>query len=192
MSGFEPGSEHGAAVTNLGAAGRAPAVATEQAVSRAATAADLASIEVLHDRVFGPGALTRSAYRIREGQPRVTPFCRVLHCNGVLISAIRFTAIQIGGEGQALMLGPLAVAPEFANQGHGRRLIAEGLDGARAVGIAAILLVGDPLYYARFGFQRVPPGRIQMPGPFDPARLLIAELTESAASRYQGRLAGAT
>ena len=179
------------AVTNLHAAGRPPVVSTAQDVSRAATTADLAAIEVLHDLVFGPGALTRSAYRVREGQPRVTPFCRVLHRNCALVSAIRFTAIRIGGEGQALMLGPLAVAPDFANQGHGRRLIAESLDAARSAGIAAILLVGDPPYYARFGFQRVPPGRIQMPGPVDPARLLIAELTEGAASRYQGRLTGA-
>ena len=169
----------------------ATAQTTERFPSRAATAADQADIEALHDRVFGPGALTRSAYRVREGQPSVSPFCRVLHGDDVLVSAIRFTALRVGKVGDVLMLGPLAVAPEFANQGHGRRLIAEGLNAALAAGIEAVLLVGDPPYYARFGFSPVPAGRIQMPGPVDPARLLIAELIAGAAERYQGRVVGA-
>ena len=158
--------------------------------SRAVVADDLPAIEILHDAAFGPGALTRSAYRVREGQPPITPFCRILLNDGVLVAAIRFTAVTIGGHGDALMLGPLAVAPAFANQGHGRRLIAEGLSVAAAAGVAIVILVGDPPYYARFGFKRVPPGRIQMPGPVDPGRMLAAELVAGAAASYQGRVAG--
>jgi len=159
--------------------------------SRAAMADDLPAMEILHDAAFGPGALTRSAYRVREGQPPSTPFCRVLLKEGTLVAAIRFTAVTIGDRGDALMLGPLAVAPAFANQGHGRRLIAEGLAAAGASGIAIVILVGDPPYYARFGFKRVLPGRILMPGPVDPHRLLAAELLTDAAALYAGRVAGA-
>ena len=46
--------------------------------SRAMTTADLHAVTALHDDVFGPGALTRSAYRVREGQPPFTPYCRVV------------------------------------------------------------------------------------------------------------------
>ncbi len=158
--------------------------------SRPATAADLAQIEALHDAVFGPGALTRTAYRVREGQPRLTPQCRVLFRDGALVAAIRFTAIRIGGIGGALMLGPLGVAGAHANQGHGRRLIAEGLAAATEAGVAAVLLVGDPAYYARFGFRPVPPGRIEMPGPVDPRRLLLAELVAGAGAGLSGRVSG--
>lgn len=159
-------------------------------VSRPVNEADLAAIEALHDRVFGPGALTRAAYRVREGQPAFTPYCRVLFGDDVLVSALRFTAIQIGGATGAVMLGPLAVASEFANQGHGRLLVAEGLDAARRAGVALVVLVGDAPYYARFGFVQAPRGQILMPGPVDPARLLIAELAAGAAVRYQGRVTG--
>jgi predicted N-acetyltransferase YhbS len=159
--------------------------------SRSVAAADLPAIEALHDAVFGPGALTRTAYRLREGQPRFTPFCRVLFDGAALVAAIRFTAIHINGHGHVLMLGPLGVAAAYANQGHGRRLIAEGLDAARAADIAAVLLVGDPPYYARFGFQPVLPGRIELPGPVDPRRLLLAELLPGAAARLAGRVTGA-
>jgi predicted N-acetyltransferase YhbS len=159
--------------------------------SRAVTTRDLAAIEALHDAVFGPGALTRTAYRVREAQPRFTLHCRVLFDAETLVAAIRFTAVRIGGVDGALMLGPLGVASAYANQGHGRRLIVEGLASARAAGIAGVLLVGDPPYYARFGFARVPSGRIEMPGPVDPARLLLAEFVPGGADHLKGRVSGA-
>ncbi|HRK19256.1 MAG TPA: hypothetical protein PK970_09890, partial [Hyphomicrobiaceae bacterium] len=95
--------------------------------SRSMTSEDLPMVVALHDETFGPGALTRSAYRVREGQPSFTPFCRVLFDGDRLIAAIRYTAITIGGQGDALMLGPLMVAAGHAGQGHGRRLTSESL-----------------------------------------------------------------
>jgi predicted N-acetyltransferase YhbS len=177
------------------AATAAPVSDTAAFPSRSMGRADLADVEALHDTVFGPGALSRTAYRVREGQPPFTPYCRVLHVGGVLAAAIRFTVIRVGDEGGdeggVLMLGPLAVAAAFANQGHGRRLIGEGLASAKAAGVAAVLLVGDPPYYARFGFQRVPPGQITLPGPVDASRLLLAELVPGAGARLRGMVAGA-
>lgn len=169
---------------------------TADYVSRPMTAADLPAVEALHDVAFGPGALTRTAYRVREGQPPFTPFCRVLHRADVLVAAIRYTEILIGGQRGALMLGPLAVAPAFANQGHGRRLIAESLAAAEQAGVALVLLVGDPPYYARFGFVPVPAGQITMPGPVDPGRLLAKVLrnssqNEGAPHPFRGLVEGA-
>lgn len=167
-------------------------------ISRPMAAADLAAVEVLHDAAFGPGALTRTAYRVREGQPLFTPFCRVLYRGSVLVAAIRYTEVLIGGKRGALMLGPLAVSPAFANQGHGRRLIAESLQAAEQAGVALIVLVGDPPYYARFGFSPIPMGQITMPGPVDPARLLAkalpaagADADADALQSFQGRIQGA-
>lgn len=151
--------------------------------------ADYAEMGALHDVVFGPGALTRTAYRIREGMPYHSPFCRVTRARGVLIAMIRFTPITIGGVGRALMLGPLAVAPSHANQGHARRLIAEGIDAARGAGIRIVMLVGDRPYYGRLGFAPVPSGQIAMPGPVDPSRLLAFEVATDALVSYHGMIA---
>jgi predicted N-acetyltransferase YhbS len=49
-----------------------------------------------------------------------------------------------------------------------------------------VLLVGDEPYYARLGFVRVPAGRIALPGPVNPERLLAAELRPGALSDYRG------
>jgi predicted N-acetyltransferase YhbS len=169
-----------------------PPIASAAAfTSRLVVPADYAELQRLHDHVFGPGALTRTAYRVREGLPPQSPFCRVVVRNhGPMIAAIRFTPITIGGVGPALLLGPLAVDPAFANQGHGRRLIAEALEAARTAGIALVLLVGDAPYYAKLGFEPVPPQLISLPGPVDPRRLLVAHLDESRSRAMAGAVQG--
>ena len=49
-----------------------------------------------------------------------------------------------------------------------------------------MILVGDEPYYGKCGFKRVPPGRASMPGPVDPARLLVAELADGAFDGVSG------
>lgn len=162
-----------------------------EATSHAVTPADYASIDALHDKIFGPGAFTRTAYRIREGLAFHTPHCRLARDrNGAFMAFLRFAPIRIGGTKGALMLGPLAVAPSHANQGHARRLIADGLTSAARAGVALVILVGDVPYYGRIGFVPVPLGQITLPGPVDPNRLLAFELQPGALSRFSGMVSG--
>lgn len=169
---------------------------SNKVVTRPLEDRDLAAVAALHTDVFGPGRFTRSAYRVRE-QRRVagqtpSPYCRVA-CLGVrIVASITLTPIAIGGTRGALLLGPLAVDPEFAGQGHGRRLVAESLDQARADGVSLVVLVGDEPYYGRFGFKRVAPGRIAFPGPVDSQRVLAAELRDGALADYGGLITAET
>jgi predicted N-acetyltransferase YhbS len=155
------------------------------------TSADYPVLGHLHDQVFGPGALTRTAYRVREGLPRHSAHCRLARDKtGTIIAFIRFAPVRIGGQGGALMLGPLAVASSHANQGHARRLIAEGLTSAAAAGIRLIVLVGDLPYYGRIGFKPVPLGQITMPGPVDLNRMLVLELRPGELAKVRGCVTG--
>lgn len=161
-------------------------------LTRPVTDADAAAIGALHARVFGPGRFVRTAYRIREGTPFASPYCRAALIEGRIVASLRMTPVRIGGAPRALMLGPLAVDPDFANLGFGRRLIAESLELARAGGERLVILVGDMSYYGRLGFKPVlPPGRIFLPGPADPARILALELEAGAADAYRGLVTGA-
>jgi len=54
---------------------------------------------------------------------------------------------------KCLVLGPIAVLPEHQRQGIGKALINEGLERAKEVGFGAVVVVGDPVYYSRFGFK---------------------------------------
>lgn len=163
-----------------------PAVVTRPTVS-----ADLPAMVALQSRAFSPGRFARTAYRIREGGSDLSPFCRVALIGDRLVAALRLTPINVGGRSGALLLGPLAVDPDEAGRGYGRRLVAESLDAARAEGMALVVLVGDTAYYGRFGFGPVPPGQIRMPGPVDPARLLAAEIQPGALATFRGLVARA-
>lgn len=155
-------------------------------VTRPATAADLDAIKALQKRVFGPGRFARSAYRVREGKPLMSRFCRVADNSGKVIAAIRMSEITIGKTPDAVLLGPIAVDQEFQSQGYGNKLITESLEQQKQSGVALVILVGDEPYYGRFGFKPVPPGAIVFPGPVNPARILALELKPGALARYRG------
>jgi predicted N-acetyltransferase YhbS len=157
--------------------------------TRRAEPADLPAIAALQARAFSPGRFTRTAYRVREGAPDISPFCRVALMGDRLIAAVRMTPVTIGGQAGGVLLGPLAVEPDLAGRGYARRLVAEALDAARAGGEKLVLLVGDMAYYGRLGFAPVPPGQIALPGPFDPTRLLASELGAGELQKFGGMVA---
>jgi predicted N-acetyltransferase YhbS len=157
---------------------------------RPVTAADLPAIQSLQDQCFGPGRYARAAYRVREGVPLYSTHCLCASVGEEVVASLRMTPVTIGGKGDALMLGPLAVAPRIAGQGIGRRLVAEALQRAEPAGIRLVVLVGDLSYYGRFGFAPVPQGQIVMPGPVNPARLLAVEIVEGAMAGFRGEVAG--
>lgn len=135
---------------------------------------------------FGPGRFARTAYRVRQGIAPVAALCLAAWLDDRLVGGIRFTAIRIGEEDSAALLGPLVVDPAENGKGLGRALMEEGLSRARAEGFGLVLLVGDLPYYGRFGFVSVPFGQITLPGPVDPNRLLALELTSGALARSVG------
>jgi predicted N-acetyltransferase YhbS len=157
--------------------------------TRRAETADLPAIAALQSRAFSPGRFARTAYRVREGAPDISPFCRVAMMGDRIVAAVRMTPITVGGQPGGVLLGPLAVEPELAGRGYARRLVTEALDAARAGGERFVLLVGDMAYYGRLGFLPVQPGRIGLPGPFDPARLLASELEPGALEKFRGMAA---
>jgi len=157
-----------------------------QFTTRAVNATDVSAIEALHARAFGPGRFARTAYRVREGLPAFSPRCRLAMSEGLIVAAVRMAPVQIGGEPGVQLLGPLAVEPPLKGQGIGKALVAEALEGAVEAGERLAILVGDLPYYQRFGFAIAPPGRFDLGGPVDPARLLYHELLPGVLTDYLG------
>ena len=149
------------------------------------TADDAAAIERLHERTFGPGRYARTAYRIREGVSHRLELSFTARIGTLLVGSARLSRIRIG-ETPALLLGPLTVEPPFRNHGVGRALIEHALAAARTAGHRLVVLVGDVPYYCRFGFKPIPKRQATMPGPVDPARLLVAELEDGAFDGVSG------
>ncbi len=149
------------------------------------TADDAQAIERLHERTFGPGRLAKTAYRLREGGGHQLDLSFTARVGTLLVGSVRLTPVRIG-TAKALLLGPLTVEPPFRERGIGIALIERALAEAKSKGHRLVLLVGDEPYYGKCGFKRIPPGRAEMPGPVDPARLLVCELSDGAFEGVSG------
>jgi predicted N-acetyltransferase YhbS len=148
---------------------------------------DATAIERLHERTFGPGRYTKTAYRIREGVGHRFELSFTARIGSLLVGSVRLSPILIG-KVPALLLGPLTVEPPFRERGIGQALIERAIKEAKAKDHRLILLVGDEPYYAKTGFKRIPKGRATMPGPVDPDRLLVAELVAGAFEGVEGNI----
>lgn len=142
-------------------------------------------IEDINAAAFGPGRFTRAAHLIREGGPHDLALSFVALQGDTVIASVRLTRITIGST-PAVMLGPLAVRPEFKNRGIGRHLMQMSMDASKNLGDKLIVLVGDEPYYGPFGYKMIAPGSVTMPAPVDPRRLLVCELREGAMDHVAG------
>jgi predicted N-acetyltransferase YhbS len=149
------------------------------------TEGDAPAIERLHERTFGPGRYAKTAYRLREQAAHSLDLSFTARVGTLLVGSVRLSPVCIG-EASVLLLGPLTVEPPFRDRGVGQALIVRALDEARAKGHRLVILVGDEPYYGKCGFKRIPPGRVIMPGPVDPERLLVAELSDGAFDGISG------
>ncbi len=148
---------------------------------------DAASVERLHERTFGPGRYARTAFRIREGRGHLLELSFTARIGTLLVGSLRLTPICIG-ETPALLLGPLTVEPPFRERGIGTALIKRALNDAKEQGHKLVVLVGDEPYYGKVGFKCIRKGQVEMPGPVDPARLLVAELVPGAFDGVSGMI----
>jgi putative acetyltransferase len=73
---------------------------------------------------------------------------------GRVVGHILFSPVTVeDGPQTGLGLAPVAVAPEYQSQGIGSGLIRAGLDAAQRLGYTYVVVLGDPAYYSRFGFE---------------------------------------
>jgi putative acetyltransferase len=77
--------------------------------------------------------------------------------SGEVVGHILFSPVTIdtrGGARAAVGLAPMAVAPAWQRLGIGTALVRTGLVELRRRGHAAVVVLGHPQYYPRFGFER--------------------------------------
>jgi putative acetyltransferase len=91
--------------------------------------------------------------------------------NGELVGHILFSRLRIegarDGATEAAALAPLAVRPEHQGKGVGSALTKAGVRACTARGLAAIIVVGDPKFYRRFGFSAAEARGLVSPFPGD-------------------------
>jgi predicted N-acetyltransferase YhbS len=160
-------------------------------VIRAERGQDVAAREALLDACFGANRHTRTCQRLRDRRaPAEGLALSAVRQAGQhrLVGTLRLWHVSAGGVA-ALVLGPLAVDPDCRGFGIGAELIHHALTRAKARGHGAVILLGDPPYYGRFGFSALKTGALSLPGPFERDRLLALELRAGALDGAAGMIA---
>ena len=72
-----------------------------------------------------------------------------------IVGHIMFSPVSLGGHADRRITGlaPMAVAPEHQRKGIGSALVRAGLERCRDLGFGAVVVLGHPSFYPRFGFQ---------------------------------------
>lgn len=113
---------------------------------------DAAGIDSLLRRVFPTGAEADLVHQLRE-DGQLTLGIVATDDEGGVVGYAAFSPVLIDGEDQHWVgLAPLAVEESLRRQGLGEKLVYEGLDALNEFGYTAVVVLGDPAYYSRFGF----------------------------------------
>ena len=146
--------------------------------------AEVVAREALLDLAYGPVRFTKTSERLREG--RLPELSFVATSGRRLVGTVRLWSVSAGPDRPALLLGPLAVAPDCRKRGIGSTLMQVALREAGRLGHGAVLLVGDAPYYRRFGFSNERTAALWLPGPYERHRLLAHELKPGALDGARG------
>ena len=106
---------------------------------------------------------------------------------GAIVGHVAFSPVSVSDGSQGWFgLGPAAVDPARQGEGIGTALIERGLDLLRDRGAAGCVVLGDPAYYARFGFAHDPALTYPGPPPEYFQRLVIGNSGAQGVVAYAG------
>ena len=146
---------------------------------------DLEAIRKVNLEAFGRSSEGRLVDRLRSEGLIVASLVAVV--DGRIGGNIVFSELPIRTEEcviDAAALAPLAVVPELQRRGIGTALVTEGLRACRTRRKAAVLVLGDPSYYERFGFSAAAAQNIR--GPYSGPGWMALELATGALDGVEG------
>jgi len=81
-------------------------------------------------------------------------FALVAEYKGDIVAHIAISTVQINGKNNSVFaIGPLSVSPKFQGKGIGSKLVKIALNRLQKSGAICCVLVGDPNFYGRLGFN---------------------------------------
>ena len=114
-------------------------------------AADVPAIRALLESAFPSAAESRLVDALRaSGRLAVS----LVACDATsVVGHVAFSPVQLG-DASGLGLAPMSVLPAHQNRGIGALLVREGLVTCAHLGWGFVVVLGEPEYYGRFGFER--------------------------------------
>ena len=155
---------------------------------RPETAEDRFAIRAVHEAAFESTLEADIVDSVRDDCDTVLSL--VAQQQGEIIGHILFSAVTVTGyPGARFMgLGPMAVIPDEQRKGAGSALVKAGLEACRQSGVEALVVLGHPDFYPRFGFE--PASRYGMTCQFDvpDEAFMVIALTSGALGGRAGKV----
>ncbi|EEQ03897.1 acetyltransferase [Yersinia rohdei ATCC 43380] len=108
---------------------------------------------------------------------------------GGVVGYAAFSPVEVGGEDrQWVALAPLAVEESLRRQGLAEKLVYEGLDSLNEFGYAAVVVLGEPSYYQRFGFVPAASHQLTCRWPNTEDAFQVYALAEDALADTEGEV----
>ena len=145
------------------------------------------AVDGVVERAFGPGRYAKVSERLREGNRQRLDLSFAAVAADEVIGGVRLWPVMVG-ESRGLFLGPIAVEGAWRKHGIGGALMEHAIRAASAAGEPFILLVGDLPLFAPHGFEVAPMGRVVLPGPVDPRRVLWLALRSAGLDGVAGQV----
>jgi putative acetyltransferase len=98
----------------------------------------------------------------------------VMEDDGEIVGHVLYSRMTTDRPLFAAALGPVAAIPGRQSQGIGSLLVRRGLDDCRTMGVEAVIVLGHPPYYPRFGFSAQDAAKITSPYAGRPSFMAMA------------------
>ncbi len=121
----------------------------DRAIFASSTYANLPAIRSVHTRAFGREIEPDLAQRLIEAKETTLDLCASI--DGMIVGHCVLTELK--GPQKSMALAPLAVDPNWRDFQIGTELVRRLLTNARSAGWRSVFVLGDPVYYGRFGFR---------------------------------------
>lgn len=147
---------------------------------------DANAIFQLNGNVFETRSEARLVNTLREKQQIVTSL--VAEAAGEIVGHILFSPVKssAGSNIKIAGLAPMAVAKDYQSSGIGGTLIEKGLERCKSLGYEAIVVLGHPKYYPRFGFVPSSDFGIQSEYQVPKEYFMAQELVDNALEKARG------
>jgi putative acetyltransferase len=148
---------------------------------------DAEAVHAVLVAAFGREAEARLVERLRASGKIVCAL--VAEEKGLALGHMVFSQIAVergDGEIPVLALAPLAVVPAFQRLGVGSALVSAGLERCRMERHAGVLVLGDPVYYGRFGFVAGSRFGLKCPFPAPHEGFMAIEFEPGAFAQVSG------
>ena len=148
---------------------------------------DISGIHKVHEAAFGTKAEADLVDTLRNRDAHIISIIAIEDTK--IIGHILFSPVTIENDGSfipVLGLAPMAVLPEYQRKGVGSKLVEMGLDECLKKDCAAVIVLGHPEYYPRFGFTPSVKYNIRSEYDVPPEVFMVKELRSGALTGISG------